>query len=151
MAGSAIPTTIEHRSRGVVRCEIALTCDASGVVTATSVGVGYGRIVAIFYDGGLDASAVITLTDAKTGASILAYTTGTEGTPVRLRPCVNIVDNAGTTVAAAVTALDVWRDIKVAGKINVAVASGGVSETAKLVIVVDETPAHALSDKALTV
>jgi hypothetical protein len=151
MAGTAVPTTIAHRSRGVVRTEIALTCDASGVTTAATVGVGFGVIKQVHYDGGLDASAVITVSDAKTGATLFTYTTGTENTPTSFHPTINVVDTAGTAVAAATGAINVWRDIKVAGKVNVAVASGGTSETGKLVIIVDETPAHGLSDKALTV
>lgn len=151
MAGTALPTAIQHRSRGVVRTEVALTCDASGVVSAASIGALFGRVVQCHYDGGLDASAVITVSDAKTGATLFTYTTGTEGTPTSFQPTTNIVDTAGATVAAATTAINVWRPIKVAGKVNIAVASGGTSETGKFVIIVDETPASPLKDPALTV
>lgn len=152
MAGSAGLTTIEHRSRGVVRTEVALTCTAGGVVDAAVIGVGYGRIVQCFYDGGLDASAVITVTDTKTGATLFTYTTGTEGTPTKFRPTRVIADVAGVAVTAADTAPNVNRDIPVAGKVSIAVASGGVSETGKLVIVVDETPITGkLFDRAITV
>jgi hypothetical protein len=73
MAGSAVPSLIEHRSRGVVRTDATITCDASGVATAAVVGVGFGRLVGFLYDGGLDSPAVITLYDAKTGVSLFAY------------------------------------------------------------------------------
>lgn len=148
MAGSAVPTRVAHRSRGVVRTDIAITCDASGVATATVVGVGFGRLVGVMYDGGLDASAVITLSDAKTGATIVAYTTGTEGTPVFFRPTTNVVGVDGGTIAAADTAPNIWRAIYLGGKVSVGVASGGVSETANLALIVDES---GIGDLALTV
>lgn len=151
MAGTAVPSLIEHRSRGVVRTEVALTCDASGVVPATVVGVGFGRVAACFYDGGLDASAVITVSDGKTGATLFTYTTGTEGTPTRFIPSTNVVDTAGTAVTAADTAPNVWRPVKVGGKVSIAVASGGTSETGKFVIVIDETTSKQIGDRALTV
>ena len=44
MAGTAVPTKIEHRSRGVVRTNITMVTDASGDATATVVGVGVGRL-----------------------------------------------------------------------------------------------------------
>lgn len=148
MAGSVIPSAVGHRSRGVVRTNLAITCDAAGVATAAVVAVGFGRLVGILYNGGLDASAVITLSDTKTGATILAYTTGTEGTPVFFRPTKVIVDTAGTAVTAADTAPNVNRAIYVAGKLSVGVASGGVSETAVFSLIVDET---GIGDLALTV
>lgn len=151
MAGTAVPSTLLHRPRGVVRTQVALTCDASGVVPATVVGVGFGRVVGCFYDGGLDASAVITVADAKTGATLFTYTTGTEGTPATFRPTKGIVDNAGATVTAADTAPQVNRDIIVGGKVTVAVASGGVSETGMFVILVDEDPQAPMKDTAITV
>lgn len=148
MAGTAVAAPIiRHRSRGVVRISVALACDASGVVPETVIGEAYGRLVGVFYDGGLDASAVVTLRHAATdpaasatvGASILAYTTGTEGTPVAFRPTGNITDNAGAAVTAATTAVDVNRDIYVAGKLTLQVASGGVSETGNIAFVFDES------------
>lgn len=148
MAGSASPSFIEHRKRGIVRTEVALTCDASGVVPATVVGVGFGRIVGVHYSGGLATSAVITVTDSKTGATLFTYTTGTQGTPTTIRPTTNIVDTAGVTVAAATTAINVWRSIFVGGKVSVTVASGGNATTATLVILVDE---DGVGDLALTV
>lgn len=144
----AVATPIQHRSRGVVRTQVALTCDGAGAIAATVIGVGFGRVVGVFYSGGLDASAVITFTDAKTGRTLFTYTTGTEGTPATFRPTKNIVDNAGTTVAAADTAPNVHRDIYVAGKVAITVASGGASETATLALIVDEAN---IGDLAVTV
>lgn len=145
MAGTAVPTSIiKHRSRGVVRISVAITCDASGVMSETVIGEAYGRLVGVFYDGGLDASAVVTLRMAASepnstvGAAILTYTTGTEGTPVAFRPTTNVTDNAGAAITAATTAVDVNRDIYVAGKLSLQVASGGVSETANIAFVFDE-------------
>ena len=138
MAGTITPDAINHRSRGVVRTDVAVTTDASGVASETVVGVGFGRLVGFLYNGGLDASAVITVKDKKTGASLVAYTTGTEGTPVFFRPTTVIADNAGTAVTAAATAPNVNRDMFVAGKVSVTVASGGNLETCTLSLIVDE-------------
>lgn len=140
MAGSASAAQTFHRSKGVVGAKVALTCDASGVVTAAVIGEFYGKIVGFLYDGGLDASAVITVADYGTGATLFTIAaTGTEGTPASYRVQTNIVDNAGTAVAAATTATDVWRDIKVAGKVTIGVTAGGVSETGTVKLLVDES------------
>src|SRR5690348_3889934 len=102
MAGTVTYNKVEHRSRGVVGITATLVTDASGDASATTVGVAFGRLVAIHYDGGLDASATVTVKDTKTGATLIGpFTTGTEGTPVRFRPSGVIVDNAGTAVTAA--------------------------------------------------
>ena len=144
MAGTAAAAApVVHRSRGVVRIEAALTCDASGVISETVIGVAHGRLVGVLYDGGLDASATITIKQ-KPGASsvsvpVLAYTTGTEGTPVFFRPTDKVTDNAGTDLTADLNHVNVNRDIYLAGKVTVTVASGGVSETAKLALIVDES------------
>lgn len=151
MAGTAVVAPIiKHRSRGVVRISVAMTCDASGVMSETVIGEAYGRLVGVFYDGGLDASAVITLrtaatmADATVGATLLAYTTGTEGTPVAFRPTRVVTDVAGTNIVAGdgsgggTTGNDVNRDFYVAGKLTLQVASGGVSETGNISFVFDE-------------
>ena len=139
MAGTAVPTKIEHRSRGVVRTNITMVTDASGDATATVVGVGFGRLVGVLYDGGLDASAVITITDSKSGATVVAYTTGTEGVAVYFRPSTVITSNVGVAVAAAASAPNVNRDYFISGKITVTVASGGNVETGILGLIVDES------------
>lgn len=149
MAGTAVAAPIiRHRSKGVVRISVACATDATadgGDITERVIGEAYGRIVGCFSDGGFDASAVITVSAAATdpgatvGAPLFTYTTGTEGTPAAFRPSTNVTDNAGATVAAAVTALDVWRDIEVAGKLTIKVDNMGVSETGLFVIIVDES------------
>jgi hypothetical protein len=148
MAGSAVATKIEHRPRGVVRTNINITTDASGNASATVVGTGFGRVVGVFYNGGLDASAVVTFSDYKTGATLFTYTTGTEGTPTTFRPTTNVVDVAGATISAATSAPNVNRDIFLAGKVSVTVASGGNAETGTFALLVDE---GRVGDLALTV
>lgn len=138
MAGTITQGVISHRSRGLVRTDVSITTDASGVATATVVGVGFGRLVRVLYDGGLDASAVITIADAKSGAALITYTTGTEGTPVAFRPTTVIATSAGAAVTAADTAPNVNRDIYIGGKITLGVASGGNAETAVVSFIVDE-------------
>jgi len=148
MAGTAVPTVIKHRSRGIVRTNITMVTDAAGDATATTVGVGFGRLVAVFYDGGLDISATITLTDAKGLASLLVITTGTEGTPVKLRPTRVVQDQVGVDIAAGATLVNVNRDIYLSGKVTVTVAAGGNAETGKLSLIVDE---DGIGDIAITV
>lgn len=148
MAGTATPSHVEHRSRGVVGTKVTMVTDAAGVATVTEVGVGFGRLVNVFYDGGLDASAVITVTDTKTGATLFAYTTGTEGVPVSFLPSTNVADSVGAAVTAAVENSNVWRPIYFAGKVSVAVASGGNVETGIIKFVIDESD---VADPALTV
>ena len=138
MAGTVAPEAIVHRSRGTVRTDVTILTDASGVATASVVGVGFGPLVGVLYNGGLDASAVITVTDAKTGATKLTYTTGAEGTPTAFRPTEVITDNAGVAVAAAASAPNVNRDILFSGKVKVGVTAGGNVETGIISFIVDE-------------
>lgn len=139
---ASVGAPVIHRSRGVVRIEAALTCDGAGAIAETVIGAAFGRLVGVVYDGGLDASAVITIKQYP-GAStvsvpVLAYTTGTEGTPVFFRPTDKVTDNAGADLTAALTATNVNRDIYLAGKVTLTVASGGASETGKIALIVDE-------------
>lgn len=140
LAVAAAP--VIHRQRGVVRIEAALTCNASGVVNEAVIGAAFGRLVGVFYDGGLDIGAVITVKQypgaGTVSVPVLAYTTGTEGVPVSFRPTDVIATNAGVDVVAALTAVNVNRDIYLAGKVTVAVTGGGISETARLALIVDE-------------
>ena len=148
MAGTVTFGKVEHRSRGVVGTTITVVTDASGDASASIVGVGFGRLVGVCYDGGLDASATVTFSDTKTGASLLVVTTGTEDTPVFFRPSTNVVTNAGATIAAADTAPNVMRDIYLGGKVSVLVAGGGNVETGIFKLVIDES---GVGDLALTV
>ena len=141
-------TAIRHRPRGLVRTDVAISTDASGVASAAIVGVGFGRLVGVLYNGGLDASATVTLKDAKSGASLLTITTGAEGVAVALRPSTAIVNNAGTAVTPDATAPNVNRAIFLAGKVSITVAGGGNLETGTLSLIVDEA---GIGDIALTV
>lgn len=140
MAGTILATGegVRHRKRGVVRVKVNVLTDASGDATAHAVGPVFGALKAIFYDGGLDASATVTIKDEKTGASLVVLTTGTEGTPARYQPTTNVVTNAGATIAADATAPNVWRDIKCSGLLTITVAGGGNVETGIFGLVVDE-------------
>jgi hypothetical protein len=156
MAGIVAPATVLHRSKGVVRVEVALTCDASGVVSEAVIGEVYGRLVGVFYDGGLDASAVVTFKQkpgaaSTVSATFLTITTGTEGTPTRIRPTDLMTDNAGVDIADNANNPNGHRDIFVGGKVTVTVASGGVSETGKFALIFDETSPAPTIDIALTV
>lgn len=154
MAGTATvlgSAPVLHRSRGVVRLACTMLTDASGDMSAAVIGEAWGRIVSVEYDGGLDASASITLKDQRTGATLFGpFVTGTEGTPVKFRPSTNVVTDAGATIAAADTAPNVNRDIKVAGKVTLTVASGGNVETGKIAFIIDES-VPGLGTKAVNV
>jgi len=138
MAGTAVATKQEHRSRGVVRTDVTLTTDASGAVSATVVGTGFGRLVGVLYDGALDASATVTIADSKSGATLVTLTTAAATTRF-FRPTSVITDNAGAAVTAAATAPNVNRDIYVGGKVTVTVAGGGNAVTSVLGLIVDES------------
>ena len=148
MAGTVLPEAISHRKKGIVRTDVTIVTDASGVATATTVSVGFGRIRQVFYDGGLDASAVVTVADGKTGATLFTYTTGTEGTPATFSPTQVAVDNAGVAITAADTAPNVNRPIFVGGRLTLGVTSGGNVETGIVSFIVDE---DGVGDLALTV
>jgi hypothetical protein len=146
MAGTAVATKQEHRTRGVVRTSVALTTHTDGSVSATVVGVGFGRLVGFLEDGGLDSSGTITLSDTKTGATLFTWTTA--GAASFVRPTANIVTVAGAAVTAADTAPNVDRDIYVSGKLTITVASGGSEASGTIALIVDET---GVGDLALTV
>lgn len=152
MAGVVSPIApTEHRSRGVCRIHVAVTTDASGDATLATIGQAFGRLVGVMYDGGLDASASVTLKDHKTGATLFGpYVTGTEGTPVLIRPSTVVVDTAGTAVTAADTAPNVNRPIVASGKVDLVVSAGGNAETCVLGFIFDET-VPGLGELALTV
>lgn len=138
MAGSIVSTVQARKGTGIVRMKAAITCDAAGVATATVIGSAFGRIVGIIYDADtLDTGVDITLSDADSGASILVLTNA--GTNDRfIRPTQVITDNTGVAVTAASTAVDVNRDIFVAGKLKVAAAQGGNAGAGSLTVIVQE-------------
>jgi hypothetical protein len=158
MAGSAVAAPIiRHRNKGVVRISVACATDATadgGDITERVIGEGYGRIVACYSDGGFDASAVITISQAASdpgatvGAPLFTYTTGTEGTPAGFRPTAKVAGVDGTALTSgdgsggAGTGNDANRDIYVAGKLTIKVDNMGVSETGLFVVVVDEAELH---------
>lgn len=153
MAGTAIAAApVVHRSRGVVRINVALATDDTadgGDIAETVIGSAFGTLRAVLYDGGCDASAVITLKDHKTGSTLFTLTTGTEGTPVYLLPTGVVVTDAGATITiAGDVATDVNRPIKVGGKLSLTVANMGVSESGVIAFVIDEA---GIGDIALTV
>lgn len=154
MAGTAATVATVHRSRGVVRLEVTLATDATadgGDIAAVGIGDAFGVLRSVFYNGGGDAAGTVTLSDAKTGATIFGpYVLGTEGTAVYLAPTDVVTTDAGADVAAADTAPNVNRPIRVAGKLKIAVANMGVSESAKIAFVFDEST-RPLGDIALTV
>lgn len=142
MAGTALSTVTSRKGRGVVRVDIDLTC-AGGVVDATPIGSFFGRLVAVLADPVAGAGATMTstadilLTDANTGAPIISDLSF-GAAAFYYRPTVNIVDNAGVTVAAAATAVDVNRDIFVAGKLKVAIANATTTDTGRLTLIFEE-------------
>ena len=141
MAGTATVTgPVTHRSRGTVAIKAAVTVDASGDLSSTLIGVAFGRLVGFLYDGGLDASANISLLDGQTGAVIFGpYVTGTEGTPVFLSPTGAVVSSAGAAISDADTAPNLHRPILVAGKLNLLVSAGGTDETCVVKFIFDES------------
>lgn len=153
MAGSAIAAVpIKHRNRGVVGIEVTLGTTAGGVVDETVIGEAYGRLMAVYYDGGLDAAGTVTFKHqvgpSAVSTAFFTHTTGTEGTPVSIFPTDISTDNAGVDLTPAASAPNVRRPIIVGGKITVTVAAGGASETGKYVLVFDEA---GIGDLALTV
>ena len=165
MAGTAAVVggaPVVHRPQGVKRIDVVLTTNATadgGDIAETVIGEAYGRLVGVFYDGGCDASAVITLRHkpgaaSTVGVPLITFTTGTEGTPVFFRPSTVVADNAGTAIVAGdgsgggTTGNDVNRDIVVAGKLTLEVANMGVSESGRIAFIFDETPVPPTFDKS---
>jgi hypothetical protein len=144
MPGTAVITSGRKKSRGLGRIDVTVLTDASGDASATVIGEAYGRIVAIYYDGGLDASATVTLKCA--GATVYVLTTGTEGTPATFHRPTTIVGSgtgqgtstAQSSSASANLAIDVHRDLIVGGELSLTVAGGGNEETGKFSLIIDE-------------
>lgn len=138
MAGTITATVKSRKGLGIVRLKATITCDASGVATATVIGSAFGRIVGVGYaPGTLDTGADITISDADSAANLVVLTNA--GTSARFfRPTSVITDSVGVAVTAAATAVDVNRDIFVAGGIKVAVAQGGNLGAGSLFLLVQE-------------
>jgi len=138
MAGTITGTTVTHRPRGLVQVKATITVDASGNATAAIVGEAYGRIVGVSYaPGTLATGADITITDSDSGATLFVLTDA-GATPRFFRPTQVVTSNVGVAITAATTAVDVNRDVYIAGKIKVAVAQGGVSTSGVLRLFVEE-------------
>lgn len=141
MAGSAVVTTSSRKGRGLIRVDIQLTCVA-GAVSAQSIGSFFGRIVGLYTDATAGAGATMTstadilLTDATTGASILADLSF--GAAESYRPTGVVVDAAGAAITPATTANDLNRDIFVAGKLNIAIANATTTDTGLLSLLIEE-------------
>jgi hypothetical protein len=140
MAGTAIATVSSRKGRGLVRVDVALTC-VSGAVSAQSIGSFWGRLVGVLLNSEAGAGATMTqtadvlLTDAATGATILADLTFTNGF---YRPTAVIAGNDGVAITAAATAVDVNRDIFVAGKLNIAIANATTTDTGLVSLIFEE-------------
>ena len=141
MAGTVTATTTSRKGKGIVR--INASVDYSTSMAAVTIGSAYGRLVRVLIDPVAGAGATMTsttdvlLTDADTGAPIISDLSAGAAANA-YRPTEVITDNAGVAVAAAATAVDVNRDIFVAGKINLALANGGASETGLICLIVEE-------------
>lgn len=142
MAGSAVATVSSRKGRGVVRVDIDLTCVA-GAISAQPIGSYFGRLVAVLADPVAGAGATMTstadilLTDHATGAPILSDLSF-GAAAFYYRPTVNIVGVDGATISAAATAVDVNRDIFVAGKLDIAIANATTTDTGRLTLVFEE-------------
>lgn len=142
MAGTATSTVTSKKGRGIVRVDVDLVC-ASGAVSAQSIGSFFGRLVAVLADPTAGAGATMTstadilLTDAATGAPILSDLSF-GASAFYYRPTTAIVDNAGAAITPATTAVDVNRDIFVAGKLNIAIANATTTDSGRLTFIFEE-------------
>jgi hypothetical protein len=77
MAGLVAPSPVNHRSRGVLKLAAVVTADASGVVSAGTIGDVTGRIVGVTVKPGtLDiGNTIFTVTDHATGKAIITWDT----------------------------------------------------------------------------
>lgn len=141
MAGTITATTFASKGRGVVRADCALTC-ASGAISATSIGSFFGRLVGIFYEptagagATMDSTADVTISDAFTGASIIAD--ADFGTARYERPTKAVVTATGAAISPSTSASDLNRDIFVAGGLKVAIANATTTATGQLGLVFEE-------------
>jgi hypothetical protein len=71
----------------------------------------------------ITSSAVLTVTDGDTGATLFTVGATVGAAALYFRPTAVITANTGVAVTAAATAVDVNRDIFVAGNIKATIAS----------------------------
>ena len=139
MAGTVVVSPALHRSRGTCKINVAITVDASGNATATDLPEVFGNLVAVGYTPGTLATGVdITITDKTSGATVFSLTNA--GTSPRyFRPTNDITTNVGVAVTDGANNPNTNRDIFLGGKLQIAVAQGGVSTSGALQLVVDES------------
>jgi hypothetical protein len=142
MAGTITSEVTARKGKGIVRIDCLVTCVA-GAVSAQKIGSAFGRLVAVIIDPTAGAGATMTstadilLTDALTGAPIISDLSVGAAANV-YRPTAVITDNVGVAVTAAATAVDVNRDIFVAGTLNLAIANATTTDTARICFVFEE-------------
>jgi len=145
MAGTITATKFSSKGRGkkVTRVNLALLVTSSTTIAAAPIGSYFGKLVAVLIDPvagagtTMDTAADILLTDALTGAPILSdLSVGTGASAYR--PTQVITDNAGVAVSAAASAVDVNRDIYVAGNLNLAIANAVNGDSALISFVFEE-------------
>ena len=141
MAGTVVATTSARKGKGLVRINCALTCVA-GAISASPIGSAYGRIVAAIFEptagsgATMTTTADLTITDTVSGATV--FSTADFGTARSIRPTQVVTTNAGVAVSAASTAVDINRDIFVAGKLNLAIANATTTDTGYFGLIVEE-------------
>lgn len=138
MAGTITATVRARRGAGIVRLRAGITVTSGGAAGPTSIGAVFGRIVGVLYaPGTLLTGATVIIRDADSGANLITLTNA--GTVNRhFRPTANVTDANGVVIAAAATAIDVHRDIYVAGPLQVVVTGGGTSTSGAITLLVEE-------------
>lgn len=136
---AAVVTKSSSRNRGVKRLSATFTTHTDGSVAIASIGVAYGKVVAVEYDpGDVATGADITISDSVKSAFLTLTDAGT--TPRRVRPtCIPVVA-AGTAVTPG-AGYDGTKDVYVAGDVYLTVAQGGDTKTGKVNVIVAEIPA----------
>lgn len=143
MAGSVVATSSARKGQGIVKITSTLTC-AGGALSATIIGKAYGRIVGVAFDptrgagATITSTAVLTVTDGDTGATLFTVGATVGSSALYFRPTAVITSNTGAAVTAAATAVDVNRDIFVAGNIKATIASATTTDSCGLDIIVEE-------------
>lgn len=138
MAGTITPAVTRHRSRGVVRADVAITTDASGDATVTSIGSFYGRLVGLLYEAGDLATGVdITIVDVATGAVVFTLTdAGTS--PLFILPGINRSALTKAVLTSGTSNTDAFKDVYVAGELSLVAAQGGNAKSGSVALIIDE-------------